>query len=148
VPTGGAVDGKATRGLERAYRGLGRGPENAVDGDVLAMGAQQVLERANRILGVSPSDYRKAGKNGPTTTNIASAVLLNGKYKFNGNTYSPKLSNSDANKANVWRRSSTTTTTTGPLYLPRSKAAAIPRRVRRDRALLRGLGHGHPRGFV
>ena len=32
--------------------------------------------------------------------NIDRAVLLNGKYKFNGLTYTPKLTTADANLAN------------------------------------------------
>ena len=41
-----------------------------------------------------------AGISGMTITNIDKAVLLNGKYGFNGNTYSPKLTTADSNLAN------------------------------------------------
>jgi hypothetical protein len=41
-----------------------------------------------------------AGKNGSTTTNITSAVRLNGAHSFDGLTYSPKLSSAETTKAN------------------------------------------------
>jgi hypothetical protein len=56
------------------------------------MAAQLVAAQLNYFAG--------AGKNGPTTLNIQSGVLLLGKYTFNGLTYSPKLSSSDTNLAN------------------------------------------------
>jgi len=48
------------------------------------MTAQLIAAELNRFMG--------AGING--------AVLLNGKYKFNGQTYSPKLTTADTNLAN------------------------------------------------
>ena len=56
------------------------------------MSAQLVAAELNRFMG--------AGINGTTIMNIDRAVLLNGKYKFNGLTYSPKLSTADSNLAN------------------------------------------------
>ena len=56
------------------------------------MTAQLVAAELNRFMG--------AGISGITITNIDRAVLLNGKYGFNGNTYSPKLTTADANLAN------------------------------------------------
>jgi uncharacterized repeat protein (TIGR01451 family) len=56
------------------------------------MAAQLVAAQLNYFAG--------AGKNGPTTVNIQSAVLLLGKYHFDGNTYSPALSSADTTKAN------------------------------------------------
>jgi hypothetical protein len=56
------------------------------------MTAQLVAAQLNRFMG--------AGINGTTITQINQAVLLNGKYKFSGLTYSPKLSTADANLAN------------------------------------------------
>ena len=56
------------------------------------MSAQLVAAQLNRFMG--------AGINGTTIMNIDRAVLLNGKYKFNGLTYSPKLTTADANTAN------------------------------------------------
>jgi hypothetical protein len=41
-----------------------------------------------------------AGISGTTITNINRAVLLDGKYGFNGLTYSPKLTTADTNLAN------------------------------------------------
>jgi hypothetical protein len=56
------------------------------------MTAQLIAAELNRFMG--------AGISGTTIMNIDRAVLLNGKYKFNGNTYMPKLTNADAALAN------------------------------------------------
>ena len=56
------------------------------------MTAQLVAAQLNRFMG--------AGISGVTTTNIQRAVLLNGKYQFNGLTYSLKLITADTNLAN------------------------------------------------
>ncbi len=56
------------------------------------MTAQLIAAELNRFMG--------AGINGTTIMNIDRAVLLNGKYKFNGLTYTPKLTTADANTAN------------------------------------------------
>jgi Prealbumin-like fold domain len=56
------------------------------------MTAQLIAAELNRFMG--------AGINGTTIMNIDRAVLLNGKYKFNGLTYTPKLTTADANLAN------------------------------------------------
>jgi hypothetical protein len=55
------------------------------------MTAQLVAAELNRFMG--------AGISGTTITNINRAVLLNGKYGFNGLTYSPKLTTADKNLA-------------------------------------------------
>jgi uncharacterized repeat protein (TIGR01451 family) len=59
---------------------------------VFNMTAQLVGAELNRFMG--------AGINGTTITNINRAVLLDGKYAFNGLTYSPKLTTADTNLAN------------------------------------------------
>ena len=57
------------------------------------MTAQLVAAQLNRFMG--------AGISGITITNINKAVLLNGKYKFNGETYTPSsLTAADKNLAN------------------------------------------------
>ena len=56
------------------------------------MTAQLIAAELNRFMG--------AGISGTTIMNIDRAVLLNGKYKFNGNTYTPKLTAADAAIAN------------------------------------------------
>jgi uncharacterized repeat protein (TIGR01451 family) len=56
------------------------------------MTAQLIAAQLNRFTG--------AGISGMTITNIDKAVLLNGKYVFNGLTYSPQLTAADATKAN------------------------------------------------
>jgi Prealbumin-like fold domain len=59
---------------------------------IFNMTAQLIAAQLNRFMG--------AGINGTTIMNIDRAVLLNGKYKFNGLTYSPKLTTADTNLAN------------------------------------------------
>ncbi|HYK19534.1 MAG TPA: hypothetical protein VEV42_02295, partial [Pyrinomonadaceae bacterium] len=56
------------------------------------MTAQLVAAELNRFMG--------AGISGTTIMNVDRAVLLNGQYRFNGLTYSPKLTTADTNKAN------------------------------------------------
>ncbi len=56
------------------------------------MTAQLIAAELNRFMG--------AGISGTTIMNIDRAVLLNGKYKFNGNTYNPKLTAADTAIAN------------------------------------------------
>ena len=56
------------------------------------MTAQLVAAELNRFMG--------AGISGTTIVNIDRAVLLNGKYKFDGLTYSPTLTAADTNLAN------------------------------------------------
>jgi len=55
---------------------------------LFSMTAQLVGAELNRFMG--------AGISGVTITNIDRGVLLDGKYKFNGKPYSPKLSKADA----------------------------------------------------
>jgi uncharacterized repeat protein (TIGR01451 family) len=59
-----------------------------------------LFNMAAQLVGAQLNYFAGAGKNGPTTINIQSAVLLLGKYGFNGNTYSPKLSSADTAQAN------------------------------------------------
>jgi hypothetical protein len=68
-----------------------KGTKKASD-PLFNMTAQLVGAQANRFVG--------AGISGTTITNIDKAVLLNGKYKFNGISYTPKLTTADANYAN------------------------------------------------
>jgi hypothetical protein len=65
--------------------------KNASD-PLFNMTAQLIAAQLNRNLG--------SGVNGSVIMDIDRAVLLNGKYKFNGSTYSPKLTTADANTAN------------------------------------------------
>jgi len=59
-----------------------------------------LFNMAAQLVGAQLNYFAGAGKNGPTTINIQSAVLLLGKYQFNGNTYTPKLTSADTTKAN------------------------------------------------
>lgn len=59
-----------------------------------------LFNMAAQLVGAQLNYFAGAGKNGPTTINIQSAVLLLGKYGFDGLTYSPKLSSADTAKAN------------------------------------------------
>ena len=64
------------------------------------MASDPLFNMTAQLIGAQLNYFAGAGKNGATTTNIASAVLLDGKYKFNGDTYTPKLTAADASKAN------------------------------------------------
>jgi len=64
------------------------------------MASDPIFNMTAQLLAAELNYTAGAGKNGTTTTNINQAVLLNGKYGFNGNTYSPKLSQADTAKAN------------------------------------------------
>jgi hypothetical protein len=68
------------------------GRKKSASDPVFNMTAQLIAAQLNRFMG--------AGINGTTIMNIDRAVLLNGKYKFNGLTYSPKLTAADTNLAN------------------------------------------------
>jgi hypothetical protein len=59
-----------------------------------------LFNMAAQLVGAQLNYFAGAGENGPTTINIQRAVLLLGKYSFNGNTYSPKLTTADASTAN------------------------------------------------
>ena len=64
------------------------------------MASDPLFNMAAQLVGAQLNYFAGAGKNGPTTANIMSAVLLLGKYGFNGLTYQPKLSSADTTKAN------------------------------------------------
>lgn len=68
------------------------GKKKMASDPIFNMTAQLIAAQLNRFMG--------AGINGTTIMNIDRAVLLNGKYKFNGNNYTPKLNAADTNKAN------------------------------------------------
>src|SRR5207245_743103 len=53
-----AVDRKAATPLERPHRCVRRGPEDPVDRHVLAVGAEQMLKRPNRMLSVTLANQR------------------------------------------------------------------------------------------
>jgi len=73
--------------------------KTTIDGKT-KMASDPLFNMAAQLVGAQLNYFAGAGKNGPTTQNITSAVLLLGKYGFNGNTYSPKLSSADTTKAN------------------------------------------------
>jgi hypothetical protein len=64
------------------------------------MASDPLFNMTAQLIGAQLNYYAGAGGNAPTTNNILSAVLLDGKYKFDGDTYTPKLSSSDTTKAN------------------------------------------------
>ena len=64
------------------------------------MASDPLFNMTAQLIGAQLNYFAGAGVNGPTTSNITKAVLLDGKYKFDGNTYSPKLSAADAALAN------------------------------------------------
>jgi hypothetical protein len=68
------------------------GKKKMANDPLFNMTAQLVGAQLNRFMG--------SGISGTTIMNIDRAVLLNGKYKFNGLTYTPALTTADANLAN------------------------------------------------
>ena len=76
-----------------------RDNKSTIDGKT-KMASDPLFNMAAQLVGAQLNYFAGAGKNGPTTVNIQSAVLLLGKYGFNGLTYSPKLTSADTSKAN------------------------------------------------
>ena len=64
------------------------------------MASDPLFNMTAQLIGAQLNRYMGAGINPTTIMNIDRAVLLNGKYKFNGLTYTPKLTTADANTAN------------------------------------------------
>ena len=64
------------------------------------MSSDPIFNMTAQLVGAQLNYFGGAGKNGSTTLNIQSAVLLNGAHSFDGNTYSPKLSAAETSKAN------------------------------------------------
>ncbi len=64
------------------------------------MASDPLFNMAAQLVAAQLNYFAGAGKNGPTTLNIQSAVLLLGKYGFNGLSYSPKLTTADTSLAN------------------------------------------------
>jgi hypothetical protein len=64
------------------------------------MASDPLFNMTAQLVGAQLNRFMGAGINGTTIMNIDRAVLLNGKYKFNGLTYSPKLTTADTNTAN------------------------------------------------
>lgn len=64
------------------------------------MASDPLFNMTAQLIGAQLNRFMGAGINGTTIMNIDRAVLLNGKYKFNGLNYNPKLTTADANTAN------------------------------------------------
>jgi hypothetical protein len=64
------------------------------------MSSDPLFNMAAQLVGAQLNRFMGSGINGTTIINIDRAVLLNGKYKFDGLTYSPKLTTADTNLAN------------------------------------------------
>ncbi len=64
------------------------------------MSSDPLFNMTAQLVGAELNRFMGAGISGTTIINIDRAVLLNGKYKFDGLTYSPKLTTADANTAN------------------------------------------------
>jgi hypothetical protein len=64
------------------------------------MASDPLFNMTAQLIGAELNRFMGAGISGTTIINIDRAVLLNGKYKFDGLTYSPKLTTADANTAN------------------------------------------------
>lgn len=81
-----------TRAVNLLNKSTTDGKKKMASDPLFNMTAQLIAAQLNRFMG--------AGINGTTILNIDRAVMLNGKYKFDGLTYSPKLTTADANLAN------------------------------------------------
>jgi hypothetical protein len=81
-----------TRAVNLLNKSTTDGKKKQSSDPLFNMTAQLLAAELNRFMG--------AGISGTTIMNIDRAVLLNGKYKFDGLTYSPKLTTADANTAN------------------------------------------------
>jgi hypothetical protein len=64
------------------------------------MSSDPLFNMTAQLVGAQLNRFMGSGISGTTIINIDRAVLLNGKYKFDGLTYSPKLTTADANTAN------------------------------------------------
>jgi len=64
------------------------------------MASDPLFNLVAQLIAAELNYFAGAGKTPTTTTNINMAVVLLGKYGFNGDTYSPKLTAADAAKAN------------------------------------------------
>lgn len=64
------------------------------------MASDPLFNMTAQLVGAELNRFAGSGISGITITNINRAVLLNGKYQFNGLTYSPKLTSADASLAN------------------------------------------------
>jgi hypothetical protein len=64
------------------------------------MASDPLFNLTAQLVGAQLNGFMGAGISGVTIINIDRAVLLDGKYKFNGLTYSPALTAADTNLAN------------------------------------------------
>jgi len=64
------------------------------------MASDPLFNMTAQLVGAELNRYMGSGVSGTTIMNIDRAVLLNGKYKFDGLAYTPKLTTADANTAN------------------------------------------------
>jgi hypothetical protein len=72
--------------------------KSTIDGKKKA--SDPLFNMTAQLVGAQLNYFAGAGKNGPTTLNIQTAVLLAGKYQFNGLTYNPKLTAADTTRTN------------------------------------------------
>jgi hypothetical protein len=66
------------------------------------MSSDPIFNMTAQLIGAELNFFIGAGKNPAAISNIQNAVLLNGKYQFNGTSYTPKLTAADAAKANCY----------------------------------------------
>jgi hypothetical protein len=64
------------------------------------MSSDPLFNMTARLVAAERNRFTGAGISGVTITNIDKAVLLDGKYKFNGVTDTPKLTTADTNLEN------------------------------------------------
>jgi hypothetical protein len=64
------------------------------------MASDPLFNMTAQLIGAQLNMFAGAGVSGTTVVNVNKAVLLNGKYQFNGDTYTPKLTAADTTLAN------------------------------------------------
>jgi len=64
------------------------------------MASDPAFNLAAQLVAAELNFFAGAAKNGAVITAVNQAVVLLGKYKFDGNGYTPKLTNADANTMN------------------------------------------------
>jgi hypothetical protein len=64
------------------------------------MASDPLFNMTAQLIGAQLNMFAGAGVNPVTVVNVNKAVLLNGKYQFNGDTYTPKLTAADSTLAN------------------------------------------------
>jgi hypothetical protein len=74
--------------------------KSTIGGGNKKMASDPAFNLAAQLVAAELNFFAGAAKNGAVITAVNQAVVLLGKYKFDGNGYTPKLTNADANAMN------------------------------------------------